>query len=128
MVAAALSRHDGRWLMHRRPPHKHHGGLWEFPGGKVEAHEVPVNALVRELKEELGIDCHSSDLKPAHFAQEQLNERSRDTVILLYILEDWHGSPSAMEEGAMVNWYLPEEIALLSRPPLDVQLCHALFG
>ncbi|MEL7189935.1 MAG: NUDIX domain-containing protein, partial [Pseudomonadota bacterium] len=45
VVAGALSRKDGCWLMHRRPAHKHHGGLWEFPGGKVEATEIPSEAL-----------------------------------------------------------------------------------
>ncbi|MEO1019891.1 MAG: NUDIX domain-containing protein, partial [Pseudomonadota bacterium] len=56
VVAGALRGKDGRWLMHRRPLGKHHGGLWEFPGGKVEPHEIPVKSLARELNEELGIE------------------------------------------------------------------------
>lgn len=128
MVAAALQRADGRWLLHRRPPHKHHGGLWEFPGGKVDPGEVPVNALVRELREELGIGCDASFLSPAHFAQELQGEAGRHTVILLYSLKDWHGTPIALEAGAVVDWFLPEQIAALPRPPLDVLLCDALFA
>ena len=54
VVALALRDGKGRWLMHRRPADKHHGGLWEFPGGKVETGETPRNALVRETEEELG--------------------------------------------------------------------------
>ena len=55
VVALALRDGKGRWLMHRRPADKHHGGLWEFPGGKVETGETPRNALVREIEEELGL-------------------------------------------------------------------------
>ena len=55
VVAGALRSREEHWLMHRRPEEKAHGGLWEFPGGKVEPTEIPVEALIRELHEELGI-------------------------------------------------------------------------
>ena len=59
VVAAALQRGDSQWLMHKRPAGKHHGGLWEFPGGKVENGENPPLSLVRELNEELGLDLNA---------------------------------------------------------------------
>ena len=72
VVAVALEDSDGRWLMHQRPESKHHGGLWEFPGGKVEAKEVPVKALIREIDEELGLALDTCDLTPVCFAEHPL--------------------------------------------------------
>ncbi len=127
VVAAALSRSDGRWLMHRRPPEKHHGGLWEFPGGKVEPGESPGNALIRELREELGITAKVADLRPAVFAETLADGAGEGIVILLYTLSEWEGMPQALEDGARIAWLLPEEINVLARPPLDISLCAAMF-
>mgnify|MGYP000031044825 CR=1 FL=1 len=55
VVAAVIRAPDGRVLLAQRPQHKHQGGLWEFPGGKVEPGETEVVALQRELQEELGL-------------------------------------------------------------------------
>ena len=126
VVALALQDAAGRWLMHRRPDHKHHGGLWEFPGGKVESHETPVNALVREISEELGIIIRPGDLTPAGFAQEEENARERPIVILLYTCARWEGEPAALEGGA-VDWFTPDTIAELAKPPLDVELAAGLM-
>lgn len=129
VVALALEREDGRWLMHRRPERKHHGGLWEFPGGKVESGETPVNALVREIREELGIVIASSDLTPAGLADGSIQVKDAAdpaVVILLYRTAQWRGEPAAQEGGA-VGWFTPAEIAHLPRPPLDVALCAGLF-
>ena len=84
VVALALGDAEGRWLMHKRPKHKHHGGLWEFPGGKVETGETPVNALVREIREELDIALEADLLTPATFAQEEGAAHECPIVILLY--------------------------------------------
>ena len=115
-------------LMHRRPLHKHHGGLWEFPGGKVEAGENPGNALVRELAEELGIAVEPQHLHPAAFAETGATAPEGAIVILLYTLTAWSGDPAAQEAGADAEWFTAEEIGLLSRPPLDVALCQLVFG
>lgn len=128
MVAAALHRADGRWLMHKRPPQKQHGALWEFPGGKVDAGETPGNALLRELGEELGIVCQVDQLRPAAFAEAGAAEDQVATVILLYTLQRWEGEPRALERGAEIDWFLPAQIAELERPPLDVMLSVSLFG
>jgi 8-oxo-dGTP diphosphatase len=126
VVAAALHRADGRWLMHRRPPGKHHAGLWEFPGGKVEPSEMPVQALERELGEELGITCDACDLVPARFAETPSDAAEGAIVILLYSIGVWQGDPAALEGGA-VDWFTPDEVQSLAKPPLDAVLAAQLF-
>ncbi len=126
VVAGALARGDGCWLMHKRPLNKHHGGLWEFPGGKVESEESPRLALVRELEEELGIRVRVEDCETTVFALDD-PEPSRSTiVILLYTITQWNGEPQALE-GEEIGWFLPEEVAELEKPPLDVVLTQRLF-
>ena len=68
VVAVALIDVDGRVLIAQRPEGKQLAGLWEFPGGKVEADERPEAALIRELREELGIEVSDSCLAPFVFA------------------------------------------------------------
>ena len=125
VVALALSDGAGRWLMHRRPAHKQHGALWEFPGGKVEAGETPRGALVREIGEELGIAIAASDLAPTGFAD---HGAAGAPVILLYTCTRWRGPPPRALEGGVVDWFTPTEIGRLECPPLDRQLIAALFG
>lgn len=127
VAALALGRADGRWLMHRRPPGKHHGGLWEFPGGKVEQGETPDFALEREIREELGIALDPARLIPTGFAQSAPEVGSPGIVILLYRSSHWTGEPQALE-GGEVAWFEPEAIARLAKPPLDVTLVRDFFG
>ena len=127
VVALALSDGEGRWLMHKRPAHKHHGGLWEFPGGKVEAGETPVCALVREVKEELGIDIRADDLSPCCFAQEGRDAGPNPIVILLYTCTRWTGKVAALEGGA-VEWVREQAIDKLPKPPLDIELAAHLLA
>lgn len=126
VVAGALRGDDGRWLMHRRPPGKHHAGLWEFPGGKVEPSEMPLISLVRELSEELGILCHPHSMTPATFAESRADDAGQAIVILLYTVTRWSGEPKSLEGGA-VDWFTPEEVRALAMPPLDVMLAARLF-
>jgi 8-oxo-dGTP diphosphatase len=127
VVAAALHRADGRWLMHRRPQGKHHGGLWEFPGGKVESAEMPVESLIRELSEELGVTCRPGLCAPAGFAEGEGAAGQAGLVILLYTVGEWEGEPLALEGGA-VGWFTPAEVLALDMPPLDVRLAAQLFA
>lgn len=127
VVAAALQRDDGRWLMHRRPDHKHHGGLWEFPGGKVESSETPADALVREIQEELGITLDRDALAPAGFAERAAEGGQPAIVILLYTARQWTGDPTALEDGAAVGWYTADEVVQLPKPELDIALSRHLF-
>lgn len=126
VVAGAMQGADGLWLMHRRPLEKHHGGLWEFPGGKVETAESPGFALQRELREELGIEIRIDDLNPIGFAEEVDSSGRDPIVILLYKVTTWAGTPAALE-GGVVDWFLPTEIANLDKPPLDCELAGQLF-
>lgn len=127
VVAGALRLSDGRFLLHRRPEGKHHAGLWEFPGGKVEASEIPVKALIRELFEELGITIIPDDCVPVGFAEERMAAGRRPIVILLYKVAAWSGDPVALEGGA-VDWFEPGRIADLKKPPLDDDLARQLLG
>lgn len=127
VVAGALLRGDGRWLMHRRPPGKHHAGLWEFPGGKVEVSEFPVKALLRELREEIGIDGDEASCRPAAFAECPRSDSEPGIVILLYRLDCWQGEPQGLEGGS-IGWFSPSEVRALAKPPLDEKLADALLG
>ena len=127
VVAVALSDGAGRWLMHRRPPHKQHGGLWEFPGGKVDPGETPRAALVREVNEELGLTLSPDQLRPAAFADSSGARDGAGIVILLYTAPVPAGEASALE-GGEIGWFAPEEARTLAMPPLDVELVRQLFG
>ena len=127
VVALALQRQDGCWLMHRRPEGKHHAGLWEFPGGKVEPNEKPKESLVREIAEETGICVQEGDLLPAGFADGGISADGKEIVILLYKTAVYSGEPVALEGGEL-GWFEPEAVARLDKPPLDIALARVLFG
>lgn len=126
VVAAAFCDKTGLWAMHQRPEEKQHGGLWEFPGGKVEAGETPQNALIREVKEELAVTIFEQDLEPLTFSQSAGDRGHPAIVILLYKIAQWEGELRAME-GGTIDWYTPAQIANLDRPPLDIDLCSKIF-
>lgn len=129
VVAAALVSPDGTVLLHRRAFGAVHGGLWEFPGGKVNDGEAPEIALRRELSEELDIVVEEGDLQPVGFAsgQTQDNLPPRPLVILLYTCSRWIGEPRCVE-GAGIGWFAPAEIAALAMPPLDYPLTRQLVA
>ncbi len=107
--------------MQRRAPGKAHGGLWEFPGGKVDSGESLENALVREISEELGIDLDRACLEPISFAASQ----DQPHVVMLYSCKRWTGSPAALDADA-IAWIEPRQLDALAMPPLDVPLARAL--
>jgi 8-oxo-dGTP diphosphatase len=124
VVAAALIDPAGRVLMQQRPVDKAHGGLWEFPGGKVEPGESPEAALVRELREELDISVDVAALTPATFASVPV-DGGRHLLLLLYAVSGWTGVPRAIEASAL-RWGLPADLASLPMPPADIPLLAAL--
>ncbi|WOK37099.1 (deoxy)nucleoside triphosphate pyrophosphohydrolase [Sphingomonas sp. C3-2] len=123
VTAAALVDADGRVLVQQRSADRSMAGLWEFPGGKVEAGETPEAALVRELHEELGIETHTACLAPAGFASEPLG--SKHLVLLLYICRKWKGTPAALDADGL-KWVRPVQLHGLEMPPADKPLIGLL--
>jgi len=122
VVALALCDAQGRLLLQRRPPGKHHGGLWEFPGGKVQVDEIPRIALVREIAEELGIALDPAQLRPALMADEGT---APAVVIFLYTASQWQGEPCGLE-GQTWGWFTAAEAATLALAPMDRDLLARL--
>ncbi|MET1756168.1 (deoxy)nucleoside triphosphate pyrophosphohydrolase [Novosphingobium sp. RD2P27] len=125
--AVALIDAAGRVLMQRRPLGAVHGGLWEFPGGKLEPCEAPEVAAARELQEELGLVTAPTDLVPAAFASGRTDGRGdRPLIIMLFVCTRWAGTPEP-QAGASVGWYGPTQLAALAMPPLDYPLAEGLL-
>jgi 8-oxo-dGTP diphosphatase len=125
VAAVALVDKDGRVLLSKRPAHKQLGGLWEFPGGKVEQGERPETALIRELKEELGIDVAESCLAPLTFSSHAYEDFH--LLMPLYVCRRWHGIASGME-GQELAWVRPLKLRDYPMPPADVPLIPHLVG
>jgi 8-oxo-dGTP diphosphatase len=123
VVAVALIDPDGRVLVAQRPAGKAMAGLWEFPGGKVEPGETPEAALVRELREELGIDTWSSCLAPLSFASHAYEDFH--LLMPLYACRRWEGVPQAREHAAL-RWVGVPTLATLPMPPADRPLVAML--
>jgi 8-oxo-dGTP diphosphatase len=123
VVAVALIDRDSRVLVQQRPPGKSMAGLWEFPGGKVEAGEAPGDALVREVREELGVIIDATHLEPLRFVSEPLGDRQ--LLLLLYVCRQWSGDPAPYHATAL-QWLPPSELYTLAMPPADRPLIAAL--
>jgi 8-oxo-dGTP diphosphatase len=123
VAAAALIDTDGRVLICRRPEGKTMSGLWEFPGGKVEAGETPEAALMRELGEELGIEIGARCLAPLSFVSHDYGDFH--LLMPLFVARKWDGIPRPLE-GQELKWVLPQELAGYPMPPADLPLVAAL--
>lgn len=132
VTAVALVERNGSILMQQRRFAAVHGGLWEFPGGKLEPGESPEKASVREMHEELGIRIDEGALEMVGFASgltappaNSADAPSRPLVILLYACRTWEGVPHPHDAEA-IAWHRPEAIGSLAMPPLDYPLAEAL--
>ena len=123
VAACALVDPDGRVLIAQRPAGKTMAGLWEFPGGKVEAGERPEDTLIRELEEELGIVVDEQCLAPLTFASHSYAEFH--VLMPLYICRRWNGTV-APREGQRLAWVRPRELRKYPMPPADEPLISHL--
>lgn len=124
VVAVALVDADNRVLLAQRPAHKMLGGLWEFPGGKLEPGERPEDALIRELDEELGIAVQEACLAPLTFASHSYPEMH--LLMPLYICRRWEGFVTAREAQAL-KWVRPAALRDYPMPPADAPLLPAII-
>jgi 8-oxo-dGTP diphosphatase len=123
VAAVALIDADGRILLAQRPAGRPMAGLWEFPGGKVEADETPERALVRELREELGIDTRESCLAPIAFASHPYEKFH--LLMPLFVCRRWRGTPQSLE-GQTLRWVRISELRDYPMPPADIPLIAQL--
>jgi 8-oxo-dGTP diphosphatase len=119
VAAAALIDADGRVLICQRPEGKQLAGLWEFPGGKVEAGETPEACLIRELEEELGIAVIHACLAPFVFASHEYE--GFHLLMPLYLVRRWTGQIVAKEHKALA-WVKPSKLSDYPMPPADAPL------
>lgn len=119
VAACALIDADGRVLIAQRPAGRPMAGLWEFPGGKIEAGEQPEQSLIRELKEELGIVVREECLAPLTFASHVYPDFH--LLMPLYVCRRWEGAVIA-QEGQKLAWVKPNKLRDFEMPPADVPL------
>lgn len=125
VVAAALIDKDGRVLMTQRPQGKWLEGKWEFPGGKIEGGEVPEFALMRELREELGIETRPTCFSPIGFASHTYHDRHLHVLMPLYATRFWSGAPQGLE-GQGLKWLHPSEMYGIDVIDADLPLISVL--
>lgn len=123
VAAVALVDADGRVLLAERPEGKSLAGLWEFPGGKIEPGETPEACLIRELKEELGIDTWTSCLAPLTFASHTYPDFH--LLMPLYACRRWQGTPHP-HEGQRLAWVRARDLKDYPMPPADLPLIPIL--
>jgi len=123
VAACALLDPEGAVLIAKRPEGRPLAGLWEFPGGKIEAGEEPEEALIREIHEELGIDIAKSDLTPLIFASHAYPDFH--LLMPVYLCRRWQGSV-ASREGQELLWVKPDALHRYDMPPADEPLKIAL--
>jgi 8-oxo-dGTP diphosphatase len=119
VAAAALINADGRLLLAQRPEGRSMAGLWEFPGGKIEPGETPEAALVRELREELGIEVAAEDLAPLTFASHAYEDFH--LFMPLFVCRVWRGDVTAREGQGFV-WAEAARVSSYAMPPADIPL------
>jgi 8-oxo-dGTP diphosphatase len=124
VVACALIDADNRVLIAQRPPGKTLAGLWEFPGGKLEAGERPEVALIRELREEISIEVKEACLAPLTFASHAYDDFH--LLMPLYICRRWEGIAQA-REGQTLAWVRANKLRDYPMPAADIPLIPHLI-
>ncbi len=121
VAAAVLVDRDGRVLLAQRPAGKALAGMWEFPGGKIEAGETPEVALVRELHEKLGIETGIGCLSPLTFVSHRYEEFAMHLVMQVFVCRVWRGAVMP-KEGQEVAWVYPRDFRHYTMPAADLPL------
>lgn len=124
VAACALVDQDRRVLIAQRPEGKSMAGLWEFPGGKVEAGETPEETVIRELEEELGVTTRAACLAPLTFASHAYE--TFHLLMPLYICRKYDGVPQP-REGQALKWVRPARLRDYPMPPADEPLIPFLI-
>ena len=124
VVACALVDADNRILIAQRPEGKSLAGLWEFPGGKVDQGEAPEEALIRELREELGVETKTACLAPLTFASHAYPDFH--LLMPLYVCRRWSGMPQS-REGQALKWVRAKALRDFPMPPADEPLIAPLI-
>lgn len=124
VVACALIDADNRVLIAQRPEGKQLAGLWEFPGGKLDAGERPEDALIRELHEELDITVREACLAPLTFASHAYE--TFHLLMPLYVCRRWEGTVAA-QEGQALKWVRANKLRSYPMPPADIPLIPHLI-
>lgn len=124
VAACALVDGDGRVLIAQRPEGKQLAGMWEFPGGKIEPGETPEETVVRELREELGIETKVACLAPLTFASHAYE--SFNLLMPLFVCRRYWGIPQA-QEGQALKWVRPNKLRDYPMPPADEPLIPFLI-
>ncbi len=121
VVCAVIYDETGRLLACRRSPHKHLGGLWELPGGKIEPGESPAEALARELLEELGIEVEvETPLVPVSWNYDRGPIR-----LLPFACRILRGTPRPLDHDEL-RWCAPPDIGTLEWAPADLPVLAQL--
>ena len=123
VAAVALVDSEGRILIAQRPEGKSMAGLWEFPGGKVDAGETPEFALMRELEEELGIETRPTCYSPIAFASHTYDDFH--LLMPLFVCRTWRGEIKAKEHQAM-KWVRAQDLYDYPMPEADIPLIASL--
>ncbi len=123
LVVAALIASEGRILACQRHRTDAFGLKWEFPGGKVRAHEKPQEALVRELEEELGVAAEVGE--EVHRTRHRYAEMARE-IELIFFIAHADGSSAQNRVFEQIRWVAPENLASLDFLPADRELIHLL--
>ena len=119
VVTLALIDSDGRILLCKRNKDKLMGGLWEFPGGKIEKNETPEVALIREINEELSINIEKSCIAPLTFSTQKYN--SEIYLILLYVCRVWDGNINSKEYDE-IKWVEKRDLRGYAMPEANKNL------
>lgn len=123
VAVAIIFDEQNRVLITQRSMQVDHAGLWEFPGGKLEEDELPASALVREIKEEVGIDALSYS-----FLGEVVHHYETKTVqLLIYVIDDYQGEARCCESQLALRWVSPKELGNFAFPAANFRVIELVL-